>query len=313
MIYKIYYGLENNKIDVTSIALNKLLRTKIICIPSDDHKKTFFFTDPAPGHLKTIIIFNKTTNMMCSYNTALNIFIDLETNNIYTDIDDNLPEKIKLLCPHNNAANKLSKLQSNLKIDFGNFIEEYPEQIMVTKYLKGGEKVLEIGGNIGRNSLIIASILNNPQNFVTLECDSYIADQLRHNRDLNNLPFHIENAALSKYKLIQKGWNCIRSEILYDGYKNINITSFEQLSRKYNINFDTLVIDCEGAFYYILLDFPEILNNVNLIIIENDFIEMSHKIYVDNILSSSGFAVDYTENALVPMVCANCFYQVWTK
>jgi bifunctional polynucleotide phosphatase/kinase len=49
---------------------------------------------------------------------------------------------------------------------------------MVVKYLTGNEKVLEIGGNIGRNSLIIAYILGNRNNFVTLECDENIAKQL---------------------------------------------------------------------------------------------------------------------------------------
>ena len=30
--------------------------------------------------------------------------------------------------------------------------------------------------------------------------------------------------------------------------------------------FDTLILDCEGAFYNILKDMPEILDNINLII-----------------------------------------------
>ena len=38
---------------------------------------------------------------------------------------------------------------------------------MAVRYLTGNEKVLEFGGNIGRNSLVIAHILNN--NSVSLE------------------------------------------------------------------------------------------------------------------------------------------------
>ena len=71
---------------------------------------------------------------------------------------------------------------------------------------KPDDKVLEIGGNIGRNSLIIASILKHDTNFVTLECDKNIATQLKENRDLNHFKFHIENSALSKRNLIQKGF-----------------------------------------------------------------------------------------------------------
>ena len=39
---------------------------------------------------------------------------------------------------------------------------------MVIRYLTGKEKVLEIGGNIGRNSMVIASIIDN-NNFVSME------------------------------------------------------------------------------------------------------------------------------------------------
>jgi FkbM family methyltransferase len=84
--------------------------------------------------------------------------------------------------------------------------EEFPEQKMAVKYLKGDEKVLEIGGNIGRNSCVIGRILNH-SDFVTLECDSTIAKQLIENRDLNGLTFHVEIAALSKRPLIQKEWD----------------------------------------------------------------------------------------------------------
>lgn len=43
------------------------------------------------------------------------------------------------------------------------------------------------------------------------------------------------------------------------------------------MDFDALAVDCEGAFYYILLDMPEILEHVKLIIIENDYHDAEHK------------------------------------
>ena len=100
------------------------------------------------------------------------------------------------------VVDKLSYFQNTLKLDFGSFLEEYPEQAMAVRYLTGNEKVLEIGGNIGRNSLIIASILNSNNNdmFVSLECDTDISIQLEHNKNKNNLKFFVENSALSKKK-----------------------------------------------------------------------------------------------------------------
>ena len=185
---------------------------------------------------------------------------------------------------------------------------------MAVRYLTGNEKVLEIGSNVGRNSLIISYILGekNNNNFVTLECDIDIANQLKENRDLNNFDFCIENSALSKRKLIQRDWDTIVSDVLLDGYKTVNTITYEELSNKYNIKFDTLVLDCEGAFYYILMDMPEILKNVNLIIMENDYHNISNKQFIDNVLRENNFYVDYSEGGGWGPCFPN-FYEVWKK
>ena len=173
-------------------------------------------------------------------------------------------------------------------------------------------KVLELGGNIGRNSLVISSILKDTKNLLTLECDEKISKQLIENRDLNNFNFNIECAALSKRKLIQKDWDTIPSDTLRDGYNWVNTITFEELNIKYNIDFDTLVIDCEGAFYYILMDMPEILNNITLIIMENDYLDIKHKNYIDSVLKNNNFYVEYSEaGGWGP--CYNNFFEVWKK
>ena len=86
----------------------------------------------------------------------------------------------------------------------------------------------------------------------------------------------------------------------------------EELNQKYNILFDTLVLDCEGAFYYILMDMPEILNNVKLIIMENDYQDIEKKNYVDNVLTQHNFYVDYTETGGWGP-CYNKFFEVWIR
>lgn len=206
----------------------------------------------------------------------------------------------------------LEELHSKLKLDFGSLKDEYPEQLMAFKYLKGPEKVLEIGGNIGRNTLIIASMLDNQKNLVSLESDTDISKQLEHNKKLNNMNFFIENAALSKKKLIQKGWDTIPSDVILDGYKSVNTITYDELLKKYNIDFDTLVLDCEGAFYYILQDMPEVLNNINLIIMENDYHDISQKNYIDDILKTTGFSVIHSESGGWGP-CSNNFFEVWQK
>jgi len=207
---------------------------------------------------------------------------------------------------------KLQNIQSKLNIKHGNFNREIPEQRMAVKYLKGHEKVLEIGGNIGRNSLIISSILEDSSNLVVLESDTNIANQLMENKTINNLNFNIEVSALSKRKLIQKGWDTKPSDVLETDFKWVNTITLDELKTKYNIIFDTLVLDCEGAFYYILMDMPHILDNINLIIMENDYWDIDKKQYIDKILKENNFYVDYTEKGGWGP-CYHNFFEVWKK
>ena len=289
---RIYYGIKNNMIDVTSVCLSKLTNNNIITIPSGDGNRAYYFTDPLVGVLKEIIIID---NNESYYNSSYSININLLNNSICYNEEYNY--------------DKINYLHSKLIIKNGKLNDELPEQMMAIKYLTGNEKVLEIGGNIGRNSLIIASIVNN-NNFVTLECDETIAKQLKENKELNNFTFNIENSALSNRKLIQKGWDTIPSEELLNGYKWVNTITLNELNTKYNIIFDTLILDCEGAFYYILYDMPEILNNIKLIIMENDYRDISHKKYIDEVLIKNNFYRNYVERGGWGP-CFNNFYEVW--
>jgi FkbM family methyltransferase len=313
---KILYGTKETNVDVTECCYEKLMKENIVNIPSDDDVRATFFSDPLFGVVKYIFIIKEDDSML-EYNHLTDIYIDTNTNLIYTN---EIPEYIALVFTNLDYKQQLKKIHSQLKIGYGSFEEEYPEQLMAVRYLTGDEKVLEIGSNIGRNSLIINYILSqkNNNNFVTLESDTDIINILKYNRDLNKFNFHIENAALSKRKLIQRRWDTINSDVLLDGYKNVNTITLEELNKKYNIVFDTLVLDCEGAFYYILMDMPEILNNINLIIMENDYHDINHKKYVDSILIQNNFYVEYSENGcalakqIFPQTFEN-FYEVWKK
>jgi hypothetical protein len=169
---KIYYGVIDNAIDVTNICIEKLMKNNIIIIPTGDVNRSLYFNDHLFGVHKKIII---------------------DDNGIINEYDEFTQIQINVI----NSIDKISIIHSKLKLNYGSLRDELPEQRMVVRYLTGNEKVLEIGGNIGRNSLVIASILTD-NNFVTLESDVDIAKQLTENRDLNNFKFYIENSALSK-------------------------------------------------------------------------------------------------------------------
>jgi FkbM family methyltransferase len=290
---KIFYGITNKLKDITNICLKKLTKKNIITIPSGDCNRSNYFKDHLIGIKKKIYILNN--NILSEYDEYNEININITDNTISTIYHDTL-----------------ENIHSKLQIKYGSFNEEMPEQKMAFKYLTGNESVLEIGGNIGRNSLIIAYILRNNNNFVTLETDVNIANQLIENRDLNNFNFHIENSALSNRKLIQKDWETIPSETLIEGYFWVNTITLYDLNIKYNIKFDTLVLDCEGAFYYILIDMPEILEGIKLIIMENDYYDISKKQFVDKVLVDNNFYVDYVERGGWGP-CYNNFFEVWKK
>lgn len=296
---KILYGISSiNSIDVTHICFSNLTNNNICIIPFGNINRSSIFNTPLNSIKKKIIILND--NNITEYDDNTEIKINIENNTIETiNIIDYINEKIK-------------NIHSKLKLKFGNFNQELPEQKMTLRYLTGNEKVLEIGGNIGRNSLIIAHILENDINFVSLESNENIANQLKENKELNNFNFHIEKSALSKRKLIQKGWDTIPNETLIDGYKWVNTITLDELKSKYNIEFDTLVLDCEGAFYYILMDMPEILNNINLIIMENDYHNILHKNYIDEILLKNNFYIEYLESGGWGP-CKKNFFEVWKK
>ena len=314
MNFRIYYGIWTNHIDITEMCLKNCTTNFIVFIPATESKRSSLFTDPIPYTLKSMFIHDITDKVkytLTEYDYSKDVYIDIANHIVYTS--DNVPDYISNV----NPKKRLDFIHSQLKIDFGSFQEEYPEQEMVAKYITGNENVLEIGSNIGRNSLVIGYILNsnNNSNFVTMESDQDISNLLIHNRNINNLSFHIENAALSSRKLIQRGWNTIVSDEVFDGYKSVSTITWDAVKEKYkSILFDTLVLDCEGAFYYILQDNPEILDNIKLIIMENDYNNVNHKQYIDNALKNAGFTVDYSEaGGWENAPCYSNFYEVWKK
>ena len=65
----------------------------------------------------------------------------------------------------------LFNTHNEIIINYGNKYDEYPEQLTSVMFLNPNDCVLEIGGNIGRNSCVISKILNDSNKLLVIESD----------------------------------------------------------------------------------------------------------------------------------------------
>jgi len=166
---------------------------------------------------------------------------------------------------------KNSDMESRINI-------ERPEQELIAKYLPNDCCVLELGGESGTTSLLINKIIKDPSKHVIIEPSS------------NSIPKLINTAKIynTQYKIIHGfiGLNREEHKKLWPECEISNMYNLDEINKLVDKNFDVLVIDCEGAFYNILKEFPEILNNIKLIIIENDGPEKNIKFIRDKIVEN---------------------------
>lgn len=292
----IYYGFEGNYKNINDIIFEK---NESFFIPNDHYQRSLLFGDNGLGNLNKFIISINNINYTINEDVKINKFEYKKNNNLVVPVDI------------------LENIQKNIYIVGGNIKEEYPEQLLSVKYIDSDDKVLEIGSNIGRNSCIISSILNDSRNLVTLESNINIYNYCLINKFINCFNFIIENKALSYIPLQQCGWNTfpLINDNLHDGYFKVDTITYEDLVNKYNIDFNVLVLDCEGAIYHILKSNPNILKNINKIIIENDFESLEHFEYVQSLFFQNGFKIFYSckLDLDVDFCCKDFFYQVYMK
>ena len=311
----IYYGVENNYIDVTYICYTFLLDKENIKIPRDDNVRAYIFGDHIFGVLKNIkindIVYPSTQEINIKLKTPLDIDILRKLKKIWWD---------SIVKSVESPEKKLFMLHKTIRLDYGSIEHELPEQLMAIKYIKPNDIVLELGGNIGRNSCIIATLLNDDEKqLVVLESDQGYAKQLEHNRNKNYFQFNIEASALSEVPLLQKGWDTFVQEmdIIPLDCKKVNTITYSELKNKYNVDFNVLVVDCEGALYQILKDNPDILLNIETVIIENDFLKLVERDYVFDLFIKYGLTLVYNRELKNGPVrfnhCKDTFFQVYTR
>jgi FkbM family methyltransferase len=314
-LYTFLYGFDTVWWDVTIQVYHQYVyktidpdRYKIILPKSDQQRCRAFKGDPYFMHEKSVRVINNSTKEDKIYNVGENIIL-------YTD--EVISCKRFELDSNDVRDRYYNEIRPSINLVYGHLDDELPEQLMSIKYISPELKILEIGTNVGRNTVIIASLLENQENLVSIECNNEYYNQALVNRELNHMKFHLKNTALSTKNVFQKGWNTITSvDQEMEGWEKVDTTTFDELQAEFNITFDTLILDCEGAFYDIWKEMPHILNNINLIIVENDYDNIKKYFEIRDELYRQGFCCVYQEQLQPGMCfheCAKYFFEVYSR
>jgi hypothetical protein len=190
----------------------------------------------------------------------------------------------------------------------GGLEAEFPEQVMIARFLDPEATVVEFGGNAGRSSLVAASLLSSDKRFVVFESDPVSAALLCRNRQANGFGFQVVDAAVSKTPLFQCGW--VVSPVQTAGAHRTRTTSLAEEAP--HLVFDTVIADCEGALTAIFRDFPDLVPPLGTVILENDFTVPGDKEAVDAALQAAGLGVDYSQPGGWG-VYRHKFFEVWRR
>ena len=335
---RVLYGHGSTFVDVTSHVLATMTCTHecdLCYIPRGDLPRfTEYKTDPVPGVLKTVIVYDDlkyadtglhvphTSQMWIrrtlDSSTGLHQFTIVEhadtdtTSRAYAH-DATIATAMLTKYIHPTLNMRVLKAGDvSTESTTGIMASEFPEQVLITRTVRPTAKVLELGGNIGRSSCVIASLLDDTSRLVVLESDPVSAASLYRNRVVNKFNFHVEVAALSERPLMQKDWITLpvpESAIMPQGWSKIHTITFAQLIARYG-TFDTVVADCEGALTGICRDTPHFFHGVTLVVLENDFVNEGDKDVVDAAMRAAGL------NPVISQAGgwgrhAHEFYQVW--
>lgn len=181
--------------------------------------------------------------------------------------------------------------------------EENVEQELIHKYLLPSDVVLELGGNIGRSSIVACQVVGVNGSLVVSESDEKNREELAQNMRGALCNFRIV-PAFSDTPLYQKDGLSLGSPTQNtpgDGFNRIKTLPYKELS---SYRPTVLVIDCEGCFDDILHKAGIDLSNVHTIIIENDGSEEQNKRIKDTLLT------DFTSVECRGPDNNHCFWQV---
>jgi hypothetical protein len=149
---------------------------------------------------------------------------------------------------------------------------EVEEQKIASKYIRKNDKVLELGARYGTVSAIILDKISDPKDCVIVDPDTNITQALTHN--LNNCGYgdaqiFVGTVGSNKKRIHSDEGYGTYTESCEDVECNLENVTYDNLQRKYDITFNTIVADCEGCLPE-LIDHIEDMDPIKKIIFETD-------------------------------------------
>ena len=206
-------------------------------------------------------------------------------------------------------------------VDGGSMNDEFMEQLMsciaITEYYRPHDRILEIGCNIGRNTLILSYLVGS-ENLVSIDAGhEYVSTCVRNLQNNGFLNCTVLPIALSKVPLKRHIWSTYERDLtlpLENDFNAVDTLTWTDFQKQYG-TFQILVADCEGALFQILRENDDFLDTIHTIVVENDYNTVTEQEAVDAIYVSKGFVrvFDRPLEERTHHVNAAHFYSIWTK
>lgn len=151
--------------------------------------------------------------------------------------------------------------EKNELIDHKNI--EHIEQELTSKYIKPHHKVLELGARYGSVSIITNKIVQDKKSHYVVEPDKEVWDCLASNMKINNCDFNIIKGIIGKNKYKLEGEGYAKTSVL-DNNSDVKLYELPE------IDFNALIVDCEGFLEIFYNENKSLFNKLELMIIECD-------------------------------------------
>jgi len=184
--------------------------------------------------------------------------------------------------------------EHNKEIDTKNF--EVQEQKDASKYIEPNDVVLEIGGRYGSVSTKIQENLGNKKAHVVVEPDTLVIPALQKNKEINNDEYSIFHGLISQKNVFLSYISDGYGTRYYDTMKKetstplpIDVLTYNEFCRLYPLDFNVLVVDCEGCFEQLLDEIGDHIRHYRLVLLELDWPDRTNYNRVHDILLQNGF------------------------